>query len=413
MLATRPNGSSTIKAYANLVCTLAGTGTLGLAHATSLAGWAGLGLIVLSLFMSVYTGIILITSLYLKTNKRRHSYQEIAKDSFGKVGYWISYSTSAIGLHGTALVYNILAAGILHSTIVDATGKDTMSIKWYIFFVAVFCWACFVFTRTLKETAFLSILGALATLFVVCIVVGMSADEMARQAAAGIIVQHEIITTNLPRAMATISFAYGGNVVYPHVEQSMREPKKWNRAIWLALVTCFILYFTIAAVGYAAYGQDTLSPILSNLPKGPLTTSANLLITAHVMLASPIMLTSLSMMIETSLSTRWVQFADDYQGHSFTYRAILRTAISASVCLISLVIPFFGDVMDLLGALTGSMFVFILPVMCYYKLGGYQGASLAHKAFAVMTLAVGIVAMVMGSIDAIRDIYRDVHSSQH
>ncbi|KAF9974730.1 hypothetical protein BGZ73_001813 [Actinomortierella ambigua] len=321
MLADRPNGTSTIKAYANLVCALAGTGTLGLPHATALAGWAGLGLIFLSLFMCVYTGIILITSLYLKT-----------------------------------------------------------------------------------------ILGAMATLFVVCITVGESIDVMAKHAAAGIVVQHEIITLNLPRAMATISFAYGGNVVYPHVEQSMREPKKWNRAIWLALVTCFIMYIVVAAVGYAAYGADTLSPILSNLTKGPLTTSANLLIMVHVMLATPIMLTSLSMMIEKSLAVRWVQFSDDYQGHSFTFRAILRTLISTSICLVALVVPFFGDVMDLLGALTSSLIVFIMPVLFYYRLGGYQGASLAHKLFAVFTLLTGLVAMVVGTIEAARDLVKDVET---
>jgi len=51
----------------NCRCVVGGTGTLGMPHAVSESGWLGSLIIVLALFMSTYTGCILIDCLYLKT----------------------------------------------------------------------------------------------------------------------------------------------------------------------------------------------------------------------------------------------------------------------------------------------------------------------------------------------------------
>ncbi|KAF9367745.1 hypothetical protein CPB97_005356, partial [Podila verticillata] len=48
-------------------CVVGGTGTLGMPHAVAQSGWVGAVIILLALFMSTYTGIILIECLYLKT----------------------------------------------------------------------------------------------------------------------------------------------------------------------------------------------------------------------------------------------------------------------------------------------------------------------------------------------------------
>jgi len=121
----------------------------------------------------------------------------------------------------------------------------------------------------MKEVALLSIIGAVATVGVVLITIGVSIDQMAHGAQAVLGVHHQLVDwAKMPLSLATISFAYGGNVVYPHVEQSMLHPRSWNKALWCALSACFIMYLSIAVVGYLAYGDTTLSPILKNLPRG-------------------------------------------------------------------------------------------------------------------------------------------------
>lgn len=288
-----------------------------------------------------------------------------------------------------------------------------------------------------------SILGACATIGVVSITVGMSVKMLLSHTAATLTATHKLVDwAKLPLALATISFAYGGNVVYPHVEQSMRYPRQWTKALWAALMVCFSMYISIAIAGYAAFGHETLSPILRNLPSGTvhhllfsfrisvvtmstgsghanyfliffsglvggLSITANSLITVHVLLAAPILLTSLSMMIEHSIAERHPSFAKGSSFSQFLKRAVPRTIIMFITGLIAGVVPYFGDVMDLLGSLTQCLLVFVMPIIFFYKLGGLEKAGWWTKVWAVFVLVVGMVALVLGTVDAVRHLVAD------
>lgn len=114
-----------------------------------------------------------------------------------------------------------------------------------------------------------SILGAGATIGVVCITVGVSSSELINKSIEITSSTHKLVDwSKIPLSIATISFAYGGNVVYPHIEASMARPRSWPRAIWAALSFCFAMYMLIAVVAYLTFGTETQSPVLKNLPRG-------------------------------------------------------------------------------------------------------------------------------------------------
>ncbi|KAF9908266.1 hypothetical protein EC991_010106 [Linnemannia zychae] len=405
--AERPEGVSTFKTIAGLVCVIGGTGTLGMPKALAESGWLGSVLIVLALIMSTYTGYILIECLYLKTNKRRESYQEIARDAYGAIGHHFAFTVVIINLFGCAILYVILSATLIEAMAREYAHVDT-PVYYYVMACTVFVWICLICTKSMKEIALLSILGACATIGVVSITVGMSVKMLLQHTAATTTATHKLVHwAKLPLALATISFAYGGNVVYPHVEQSMRYPRQWTKALWAALMVCFVMYISIAIAGYAAFGHETLSPILRNLPSGGLSITANSLITVHVLLAAPILLTSLSMMIEHSITERYPSFSEGPTTTQFLKRAVPRTIIMFLTGLIAGVVPFFGDVMDLLGSLTQCLLVFVMPIVFYYKLGGLKKAMWVTKGWALFVLVVGLVALVLGTIDAVKHLIAD------
>ncbi|GJJ76770.1 solute carrier family 32 (vesicular inhibitory amino acid transporter) [Entomortierella parvispora] len=405
---TRHGGVSTFKTIASLVCVIGGSGTLGLSHAVAESGWLGSLIIVLALFMSAYTGFVLIDCLYLKTDARRTTYQEIASDAYGMTGHYFAYGVVAVNLFGCAILYMILSATLIEVMIRTATASTHGAVYVYVIGCTAFVWCCLIFTKTMKEVALLSILGAFSTMGVVLITIGVSADQMLHGAQAVLGAHHRLVTwSKMPLSLATISFAYGGNVVYPHVEQSMLHPRSWNRALWSALSICFVMYLSIASVGYLAYGDTTLSPILNNLPQGAWSILANSLITLHVLLATPILLTSLAMMVEESISKRWPTFQQGTKGEQFLKRALPRSVIVLLVGLIASVVPFFGDVMDLLGSMTTCLLVFIMPVMFYYRLGGLRRKPIWIKAWAWFILVIGLIAMVLGTLDAVRHLIND------
>ncbi|KAG0379234.1 hypothetical protein BGX24_001217 [Mortierella sp. AD032] len=407
MRSERPEGVSTFKTIAGLVCVIGGTGTLGMPKAVAESGWLGSALIVLALGMSTYTGHILIECLYLKTNKRRESYQEIARDAYGAIGHHFAFTIVVVNLFGCAVLYVILSATLIEAMAREYAHVDT-PVHYYVMACTAFVWVCLICTKSMKEIALLSILGACATIGVVSITVGMSVKMLLQHTAATTTATHKLVDwAKLPLALATISFAYGGNVVYPHVEQSMKYPRQWTRALWAALMICFVMYISIAIAGYAAFGHETLSPILRNLPSGGLSITANSLITVHVLLAAPILLTSLSMMIEHSIAERIPSFSKGSSITRFLKRAGPRTIIMFLTGLVAGVVPYFGDVMDLLGSLTQCLLVFVMPIVFHYKLGGLERASLWIKGWASLVLVIGMVALVLGTIDAVKHLVAD------
>ena len=78
-------GGTWATAYFNVVCVVAGTGTLGLPHAFAQGGWLGILILILASSMAIYSGIILIQCLYCKPGERLHDYKQIGKAAFGKL----------------------------------------------------------------------------------------------------------------------------------------------------------------------------------------------------------------------------------------------------------------------------------------------------------------------------------------
>jgi vesicular inhibitory amino acid transporter len=111
-----------------------------------------------------------------------------------------------------------------------------------------------------------SVFGTFATLFCIIAIVFLSFMEVRNSQKS---LTYKIFDfSGVPIALATISFSYGGNNVFPQIEESMQKPRHWNRVATAALCTCAAMYSLVAFSGYLAYGDETKSPILDNLPEG-------------------------------------------------------------------------------------------------------------------------------------------------
>jgi amino acid permease len=75
--------------------------------------------------------------------------------------------------------------------------------------------------------------------------------------------------------------------------------------------------------------------------------------------------------------------------------------------LIAGVVPYFGDVMDLLGSLTQCLLVFVMPIVFFHKLGGLDRAGWCTKVWACFVLVIGMIALVLGTIDAVKHLVAD------
>ncbi|KAF9181925.1 hypothetical protein BGZ51_003039 [Haplosporangium sp. Z 767] len=394
LMAERPEQGSNFLAYANVVCVVAGTGTLGLPYALKLGGWIGVGILLLSLIMSIYTAILLMKCLYYNGKYRLSSYQEIGRHAFGKPGLiavWFFHSSIVLG---APIMYMILSGTEMKGLI----NNDAIDKKAWIWICAAIIAVPFVAMKTLKEVAVMSVFGALATVVLVVVAVRGSIMDLSNPLYDN--VHHDnVVLANLPTTVASISICFGGNVVYMHVEEAMRYPKSWNRVVAAALGTCSILYLATAIPGYITYGSEAKSPILTNLPPDAFTKVGIIVIIIHVILAAPILLTSFALeferLVDITVARRGV-FMER------VYRSILRLLVVAFCGGIACTVPYFGDFLSLLGALGNCTLIFVLPIMCYFKLIGWRHLKWYELVWCAIIVVIGLISAVIGSIDAVK-----------
>ncbi|KAI9283333.1 transmembrane amino acid transporter protein-domain-containing protein [Sporodiniella umbellata] len=392
-------------AFFNVTCIVAGTGTLGLPRAFALGGWLGILIMMLAYFMSVYSGTILIRCLYYKPGQRLHDYKAVGTAAFGWAGYLIASVLHLLNLFGCPSLYLVLAAGNLNYLLSNTSGALDRT-TWTCIVGAILLIPSLV-AKTLKEITILSAAGALCTMIAVCVVMIQGPlDHNAHPERE--VIRDGVIWTGFPSALATIAFSYGGINTYPHVEHALKKPHQWKWAVLAGMSACTVLYLLTAIPGYWSYGRETLSPVYNSLPEGAGKMCAVIVMTIHVILAIPIYTTSFSLEME-----KWTDATDERLGRvkAWLVRAFIRTCCMAILVVLAIFVPYFDDFMSLIGALSNCGLVFLLPVSCYLKLTGVRNKPIYELAFCALTLLLGVVGCVFGTIDAIKALIHDFQSS--
>ncbi|KAI9286777.1 transmembrane amino acid transporter protein-domain-containing protein [Umbelopsis sp. AD052] len=396
--ATRSHGGSLWHAYVNIVCIVAGTGALSLPYALKQGGWIGILILFLAWFMSITTGRLLVKCLYAGGPKRLSSYKDIGTVAFGPIGGWVIFFFNFIILIGASILYFVLIGQNLYSLLKGTPGELTLALWVIIPGVAVAI--PFIFIKSMKEVAFTSAIGAFATLAVVLIVLISSLQNLP----TGPIEHDDVIWDQFPVALSTIAFSFAGNMVYPNVERSMKNPQQWNKAVTLGLSSCSVMYFLTAVPGYYIYGTTALSPVYNNLANQGARMASQIIITIHVLLAVPILLTSLSLDFEAMFG-----ITQERRGKTgeFVMRASLRVIIMIVVCVVAIYVPYFGDLLSLIGSFSNCLLVFTFPVVCYLKLTGVRNKPIYMLAWYALTVLLGIVGLIFGTIDAVKALISD------
>jgi amino acid permease len=383
-------------AYFNVVCVVAGTGTLGLPMALAQGGWIGMLIIFLSWTMSVYTGVILVRCLYANGKARLHTYKEVATSAYGRIGGWVTFFFNAWIVLGAPVLYMVLSGGNLNQ-LCEGTAGEIGAIPWTIISCAIVA-IPFILVKSMKEVAWMSAFGAMATVVVVLIVVIMAGIDRPNVTN----VHHDaVIWEMFPIALSTISFSFGGNVVYPHVEASMKQPRDWPKAVAGGLSTCAVMYIATAVAGYLVYGSDVASPVYNSIPAGAAQTVAIVVITLHVLLAAPILVTSFSLDIEEMFDITVERFG---KVREFLIRAAIRIATMCVVGVIACTVPHFGALMSLIGAFANCALIFIFPVLFYLKLTGFRNKPIYELVWCTLVVILGIVGLIFGTKEAIQEL---------
>src|SRR5687767_3391762 len=132
----------------------------------------------------------------------------------------------------------------------------------------------------------------------------------------------------------------------------MKHPRDWPKVISIATATVTILYLLVCIPAYATYGDATLSPIYKSLPPGLAVSITVVMISFHVLLALPIYQTAFALEVEEFLSIDTITLG---KTREIIYRTLTRTITVIFTVYIAITIPYFADVMSLVGALGNGL----------------------------------------------------------
>ncbi|KAJ1977591.1 hypothetical protein H4R35_002237 [Dimargaris xerosporica] len=402
VLAPEAHKSSNAAAVFHLVCVMAGTGILQLPYCMKLGGWLSVFLILLAAAASNYTGQLIIKLLYIHDGVRLTSFSDVAGAAYGTRGRLVTRIFKDISSIGTCTLYLILAGYNLNALLTPTSG--ILGVRLWILGCALVTAVPYIGMKTIQDAVILSVFGVMTTGIMVVIVLSLSMMDLPAHPV------HSYTLVDLygfPVALSAICFSFGGIVVWPQVEEGLREPQDWPRMLSLATTIVCIMYLLVAAVGYAVYDVEALSPILLNLPKGFALTTGNLMVTIHVLLTTPIMLSSVSNEFENA----WYQSATtDSEWAQFGIRAVVRSVTMLVTAVCAIFVPYFADVMSLLGSLAFSTLIFVFPVVFYFKLSP-EPQTRRRRLMHWGIVLIGAACCIVGSYQAILALARDFEVS--
>ncbi|KAG7031976.1 Amino acid transporter AVT1C [Cucurbita argyrosperma subsp. argyrosperma] len=219
----------------NVLC---GVGILSTPFAAKEGGWLGLSILLLFAVLCYYTGLLLRDCM--ESRPELDTYPDIGQAAFGTTGRII---ISAAGIEQIILESDNLSS-LFPNAHLNVGGYELNA---HLLFALMTALAVLptVWLRDLTILSYISAGGVIASILVVlCLFWIGLVDDVGFQ---GKETTTLLNPATLPIAVGLYGFCYSGHAVFPNIYSSMAKP--------------------IALMGYAMFGESTLSQFTLNLPK--------------------------------------------------------------------------------------------------------------------------------------------------
>ncbi|XP_021732281.1 amino acid permease 3-like [Chenopodium quinoa] len=389
-------------ASSHIITAVIGSGVLSLAWATAQLGWIA-GPIVMILFSIVtYYTSVLLSDCYRSgdpvSGKRNYTYMDAVQANLGGLQVKICGLIQYLNLFGVAIGYTIAASismtAIKRSNCFHEKGEKSkcdISANPYMILFGV---AEIFFSQIpdFDQIWWLSIVAAVMSFTYSTIGLGLGIAKVAVNGkikgsltgiSVGVVTETDKVWRSF-QALGDIAFAYSYSMILIEIQDTVRSPpaesKTMRKATLISVVVTTVFYLLCGCFGYAAFGD--LSP--GNLLTGfgfynPfwLVDIANAAIVIHLVGAYQVYCQPLYAFIEKIASETFpdsdfitkdikIPLPGGYKPYNLNlFRLVWRTVFVIITTVISMLLPFFNDVVGLLGALGFWPLTVYFPVEMY------------------------------------------------
>ncbi|KAL9230356.1 hypothetical protein vseg_005719 [Gypsophila vaccaria] len=389
-------------ASAHIITAIIGSGVLSLAWATAQLGWLG-GIATLVIF----SAITLFTSNLLAdcyrspdsvTGKRNYTLMEVVRANLGRSKCIACGIVQYVNLSGYLIGYTITTSmsmvAIHKSNCYHKEGhKAACNFSSNPYMIGLGIFEIFLSQiPSFHKLTWLSTLAALMSFGYSSIGIGLSlatiiSGKGGKTTLTGVEVGIDVSSSDkiwtMFRALGDIAFAYSFAQVLVEIQDTLKsqpaENKVMKKANTIAVFTTTGFYMLCGCLGYAAFGNSAPGNMLTGFGFYEpfwLVDLANIFIVVHLLGAYQVLAQPIYGMLETSIRGKWpdskfvkteyaVKIGSKTAFSINQLRLTGRTIIVILVTLLAMAMPFFNDILALLGSIGFWPLTVYVPIEMY------------------------------------------------
>ncbi|KAK7282265.1 hypothetical protein RIF29_10911 [Crotalaria pallida] len=224
------------------------------------------------------------------------------------------------------------------------------------------------------------------------------------------------------QALGNIAFAYSFAFVLIEIQNTIKSPpseaKTMKKSAKISIGIATIFYMLCGCMGYAAFGDTAPGNLLigfGDYNPYKLIDIANAALVIHLVGAYPLFAQPIFAFIETKATKRWPQIDMDFEfpilgllAYNINiFRLVWRTIFVVITTTVAMLIPFFNDVLGVMGAIGFWPLTVYFPVEMYIlqkRIPKWSGRWICLQMLSATCLVVSFVAIVGSIVNVVKDL---------
>ncbi|KAJ9709313.1 hypothetical protein PVL29_001000 [Vitis rotundifolia] len=385
-------GTTFLRTCFNGINALSGVGILSIPYALSQGGWLSLILLFLVAILCWYTGLLLRRCM--DAHPLIKTYPDVGELAFGMKGRTMIALFMYLELYLVAVEFLILEGDNLEKLFPDMSFKVAgLKIGGRQGFVLLAALVILPTTwlRSLGLLAYVSAGGVFASVIVVGCVFWAGAVDGVGFHERGMVLNWSGLSTTI----SLFVFCYCGHAIFPTLCTSMKDRSQFSKVLLVCFALSTINYGSMAILGYLMFGENLRSQVTLNLPTGKISSK----LAIYTTLINPltkygIIITPIANAIEDTFSFR----------NSRPISITIRTVLVISTAVVALTVPFFGYIMEFIGAFLSVTVSLLFPCIFYLKINKASQSFGLELIAIIAILALGSFVAVTGTYTSLRQI---------
>ncbi|XP_052627414.1 amino acid transporter AVT1I isoform X2 [Lactuca sativa] len=390
---TTTGTASFISTCFNALNALSGVGILSIPYALASGGWLTLILLLVIASSTFFTGLLI--QRCMDSDPTIRTYPDIGERAFGKAGRTLISISMNIELYLVATGFLILEGDNLCKLFPDIDfdiyGTRIGSKTAFIVIIVILILP----TSLLNDMSILSYIsasGVLASVIILSSVFWAGAFD-------GIGFQEKgnfVKWNGVPSAISLYAFCYCAHPVFPTLYTSMKNQRQFSKVLFFCFAFSTITYSLMAVIGYLMFGSKVESEITLNLPTNKISSRVAIFTT----LVTPI--AKYALMLTPIVDTIETQFQSFCNKRKCSF--LIRTILMISTVVVAMFVPFFGNLMSLVGALLSATASITIPCLCYLKISGIYKRIGMEMIIVWFVGLIGLIVAVVGTYVSLVDL---------